>query len=122
MLKVFISFAQNYSSSTKMKSNIRFEVNYSESSVNFLDVTVSTKNGMLKTTLFGKPTDAHMYLNATSCHAKHVINNLPKGQFIRVRRICSDKADYLAHGKRLIEFFTERGYNRKPLTQVLYDI
>ena len=121
-LKIFIEFAQTYSCKKEMKSDIKFEVHYSQSSVNFLDVTVFMDNGMLKTTLFSKPTDAHMYLNATSCHAKHVISNLPKGQFIRVRRICSEKTDYLSHGAKLIDFFVERGYKRDTLVQMLHDI
>ena len=62
-LKTFINFAQDYSKNTNMESNIKFEVN-STSSVNFLDVTVRNNNGNLVTTLYTKPTDAHLYLTA----------------------------------------------------------
>ena len=37
-LKKFINFCDNYSNARKMKSNIKFEANMSEETVNFLDV------------------------------------------------------------------------------------
>ena len=38
---------------------------------------------------YTKITDAHLYLLASSCHPKHIINEIPKAQFISVRRIYS---------------------------------
>ena len=90
-LNKFIKFCDNYSKSKKMKSKIKFETNMSTDSVNFLDVKVTITGNTLKTSLYNKPTDAHLYLNAKSCHPQYVIKNIPKGQFIRVRRICSEK-------------------------------
>ena len=98
-----------------MKSNIRFETNFSTESVNFLDVTVSIQREQIRTSLYTKPTDAHLYLNAKSCHPKHVVKNLPKGQFIRVRRICSEDADFEQHAREMMKFFIQRGYQEKDL-------
>ena len=72
-----------------MKSKIKFEIHVSTNEVLFLNVTVSLKHGKLKATLFTKPTDSHFYPNTSSCHPSHVLKNKPKGQFIRLRRICS---------------------------------
>ena len=55
----FISFTQNYSKSKNMKSKIKFEIHLSTNKVHFLDVTVFSKYGKLRTTLFTKPTDSH---------------------------------------------------------------
>ena len=106
-LKDFIQFCQDYSNRKKMKSNIKFEVNASPSKVNFLDVTISIKEGKLTTSLFVKPTDAHMYLDKSSSHPKHVIANIPKGQFIRIRRICTYKEDYIKHSTDMIKHFNK---------------
>ena len=57
-----------------MKSKIRFEANMSKETVNFLDVQVSIQGKELKTALYSKPTDAHLYLNAKSSHPTHVKN------------------------------------------------
>ena len=116
-LNDFINFCDNYSASKKMKSNIRFETNSSTESVNFLDVKVSIKGEKIHTSLYTKPTDAHLYLNAKSCHPRHVIKNLPKGQFIRVRRICSEETDFDRHAREMMKFFIQRGYKVKNLQE-----
>ena len=91
-----------------MKSKIKFEIHLSTNAVHFLDVIVSLKHGKLRTTLFTKPTDSHLNLNTSSCHPSHVLKNIPKGQFIRLRRTCSRKSD---NSELLCKKFTERGFH-----------
>ena len=74
----FIVYNQNFSDNSNMLSNIKFEVNKSTNTVNFLDVSVTIKDNKLDTTLYSKPTDAHLYLNTASNHPKHVVRNLPR--------------------------------------------
>ena len=118
----FIKHAQNFSESTNMKSKIKFDVNQSTEKVNFLDVTVKLQQGVLATSLYSKPTDAHMYLNTSSNHPKHVIKNIPKGQFIRIRRICSNLNDYKSNSNILSVFLQKRGYSREALTDVINNV
>ena len=121
-LNSFLKFADEYTHLNGMKSKIKFETNISKESVNFLDVTISiTKNNIISTSVYHKPTDAHLYLNAQSCHPTHVIRNIPKGQFIRIRRICSDSDEYKKQSKKLITYFINRGYQRKSLDDVFED-
>ena len=82
----FISFTQNCSKSKNMKSKIKFEIHLSTDEVHFLDVRVYLKHGKLRRALSSKPTDSHFYLNTSSCHPSYVLTNIPKGQFIRLRR------------------------------------
>ena len=121
-LEKFLLFVENYSDMKKMKSIIKFEVNKSESEVNFLDVSVKLEDGSLSTSLFCKATDAHLYLNYSSNHPKHVLNNIPKGQFIRIRRICSDMDSYNRHSQTLCNFFLERGFNIEKLNEIRRDV
>ena len=100
-----------------MKSKIKYESNSSTESVNFLDVKVKLTGDRIQTSLYSKPTDAHLYLNAKSCHPAHVIKNIPKGQLIRIRRICSEDADYDLHANQMKKFFMSRGYAEKHLQQ-----
>ena len=104
---------QNYSKTKKMKSKIQFEIHQSENEVNFLDVTIRHNNGKISTTLFSKPTDSHLYLHSKSSHPRHVINNIPKGQFLRLRRICSDTVDYISNANLFVQYFCNRGYDKK---------
>ena len=105
-----------------MESVSKFEVSTSNESVNFLDTCVYIKDGQLQSTLYSKPTDAHLYLTATSNHPPHVIKNLPKGQFIRVRRICSEKKEYLKHAEKLKTYFINRGYKEHIVEKTLVDV
>jgi hypothetical protein len=75
-------------------TSFKFTHETSESKVNFLDTTVcKTADGDLYTTLYSKPTDAHMYLHYTSSHPKHCKTGLPYSQFLRIRRICTKMGD-----------------------------
>ena len=118
----FISYIDTYSDRKEMKSTITFEVNKSEQCVNFLDVSIKLVNGTLHTSLFTKATDAHLYLNYSSNHPKHVLDNIPKGQFIRIRRICSEKDDYYHHSQELCNFFIKRGFSHKRLLEVRKEV
>ena len=100
-----------------MKSVIKFEVNISEHSVNFLDVTISLKDGKLITSLYTKPTNAHLYLNWNSSHPQHVLKNIPKGQFIRIKRICSEKNDFEKYANILKHKLVKRGYHLKIISE-----
>ena len=111
----FISSTQNCSKPKNIKSKIKFEIDLSTNEVNLLDVTISLKHGKLKITLLTKPRDFHFYLNTSSCHPSHVLKNIPKGQFIRLRRICSRKSDYLLNSEILCKKFIERGFHEKEL-------
>eukprot|EP00111_Clytia_hemisphaerica_P009897 TCONS_00028976-protein len=109
-LNQFIDFCNNFSKSRKMKSTIQYETHQSTDSVNFLNVEVRFRDSTIQTSVYSKATDAHLYLIAKSCHPNHVIRNIPKGQFIRIRRICTNVADYINHGKQLLQYFLKRGY------------
>ena len=109
----FISFKQNYNKSKNMKSKLKFKIHLSTKEVHFLDVKVSLNHGKLRTTLFTKPTDSYFYLSNSSWHPSHVLKNIPKAQFIRLRRICSQKTDFLQNSQILCNKFIERGFNEK---------
>ena len=118
----FISFICSYSKSRNMKSTFDYDVRYSQDEVDFLNCKVRIRNGQFHTELYTKDTDAHLYLLSSSCHPKHTINTIPKGQFIRIRRICSDLELYWKHAKEYIKFFAERGYNLQKLQDVAKEI
>ena len=66
-----------------MKSKIKYDVNISKNSVNFLDIEVILGNGTLKATLFTKPKDFHLYLSYNSCNSLHVIRSISKNFLVR---------------------------------------
>ena len=117
-LNHFINYCDRYSQSADMKSSIRFTSCCSQKEVNFLDITVRLKNGCLTTDLYTKPVDTHTYLHAKSFHPPTMISLLPKAQFIRIRRICTDINDYKRHATQFINFFISRGFKKHSVEKI----
>ena len=57
----------------------------------FLDTFIYNKGYKLNTKVYSKPCDTHSFLVPTSCHATHIVENIPKGVAHRLFRICSEQ-------------------------------
>ena len=99
-------------------NTIKFTMEHSRKETSFLDTLVKIdKNSNLYTDLYTKDTDSHNYLMYDSAHPPHCKKNLPYGQFLRLRRICSKDTDYKTHAKNMKLDFIERGYPHKALNR-----
>ena len=67
----------------KVHPTIKFTAEWSKTSINFLDVTVSLIEGVIEIDLFVKPTDSHQYLQSSSCHPFHCKKGIPYSQALR---------------------------------------
>ena len=121
-LQHFINYCNTFSEKQGYKSNIKFTSHFSTESVDFLDVKISIAEKQIKTELFSKPTAAHLYVHRASDHPHHVIKAIPKSQFLRIRRICSEVNDYEKHANQFIKFFIKRGYNPERLRRTKEEI
>ena len=72
---------------------IKFEPEYSEKHLDFLDVRVHLRGGYLIPEIHSKPTDSHEYLNPLSAHPPQVAKNNPYSVALRTRRNCSDRIE-----------------------------
>ena len=84
----FINFVQNFHPAVK------FTYENSEKSVTFLDMKISVKQGTLTTSVYYKSTDSHSYLDYRLSHNPSTKNSIPFSKFLRLRRLCSDDADF----------------------------
>ena len=64
----------------------------------------------IATSIHYKATDSHSYLNFSSSHPYSCKSSIPSSQFLRLRKICSDDADFDIEAAKMETFFTERGY------------
>ncbi len=103
-LHSFITYLNNAHPTIKFTSEI------SETSVPFLDISISLKEGLLSTDLYSKPTDTHSYLLHNSSHSKACLNAIPYSQFLRVRRICSTEFLFLKRAQEMAFYFQQRNY------------
>lgn len=57
-----------------------------------------------------KKTSTNSLLHAKSAHPKFLVHNIPTGQFLRLRRICSKEEFFEHQAKELHQRFRDRGY------------
>ena len=64
-LQAFAEHANN------IHANIKIELRYSNTQIEFFDTLVRLKDGRLETDLYSKPTAKHLYLQSKSNHSPH---------------------------------------------------
>ncbi|XP_014670741.1 PREDICTED: uncharacterized protein LOC106811578 [Priapulus caudatus] len=89
---------------------IKFTESHRSLCLPFLDVRVTIDKGSLHTDVYCKPTDCHPYLRTDSAHPKALIDNIPYGQFFRLKRICSNKVRFDTCCQEFKHLFLKRGY------------
>ena len=112
-LDAFVSYLNN------CHPSIKFTVTKSTLQVDFLDLTVKKTKDGISTELFIKPTSSLAYLHRTSCHPRHVFTSLPYGEFLRVRRNCSEDSTFDQYADRLKQAFCTRGYDPQEIQTAL---
>ena len=96
-----------------MHPTIKFTADWSKTSINFLDVTVSISEGVIETGLLVKPTDSHQSLLSSSCHPFYCKKGIPYSQVLRLNRICSNNEFFDKRCNDLENYLLERGYSEK---------
>ncbi|KAM4038358.1 uncharacterized protein ACNLHF_016669 [Anomaloglossus baeobatrachus] len=77
----------------------------------FLDIYIKKGlDGGLETTLYRKPSATNTFLQWNSHHPESLKRGIPKGQFLRIRRNCSDKHEFDRQAGQLTRRFLDRGY------------
>ena len=64
----------------------------------------------IATSIHYKATDSNSYLNFSSSHPYSCKSSIPYSQFLRLRKICSDDADFDIEAAKMETFFAARGY------------
>ncbi|CAF3553728.1 unnamed protein product, partial [Rotaria socialis] len=78
--------------------NIKIKFKISQS-IEFLDMTITNHNGILKTSIYHKPTADPYYLPYTSDHPNRIHRNIPYNALQRAARLCSNLHAF--HSERL---------------------
>jgi len=114
--KNLISFA-NFANT--IHSDIKIELRYSRTRIEFLDTVVTLENGKVHTSLYKKPTDKQLYLYKTSNHPPNTKSGLAYGLGLRIKRICDREEDYQKHRGELKQQLRKRGYSSKEIERQL---
>ena len=87
-----------------------------------LDINWRISGDRIRTSIHYKASDTHSYLHYDSSHSRHCKESLPYSQLLRLRRICSDQADFLDKAQEMASFFERRGYSTQTLKHDLEKI
>ena len=107
--KSLLEFANH---ANTIHSRIKVTLRWSKEKIDFLDTWVKLKDGKIKTDLFCKETDKHLYLQRDSDHLKHTKACIPyvprhtsygvyRSQLIRFARASSNLSDFNCRNKAL---------------------
>ena len=94
---------------------LRLTHHISDQELPFFDLLISIDDGKLRTKTFSKVTDRNSLLRFESHHPKSLRNNLPYGQFLRIRRNCSEVEDYHQQAVSLSQKLSRKGYPSRIL-------
>ena len=95
----------------EVHNSIKFDYKYSYKEIDFLDTTVIINNDLtISTKLYVKPTDRNAYLQYSPYHPRSMKENIPYGQALRVKKICTNKDDLESSMETLKNNFINRGY------------
>ena len=106
----------------KQVASIKFTVEHSNESINFLDVTLFKgprfrHTGQLDVQPYSKAIDPHAYLHYSSAHHKSIMVGTVRGEIIRMLRRSSSPEIFAAGIADLEKWFLARGYPRKLLKE-----
>ena len=93
-----------------MPGVIQLKCNFSEDTLEFLDLKIMIKNGRLETELFVKPTNLQLFLDYNSNHPTHCKNAIIYCQALRIVERCSEEGAAELHFENLRQKFIERKY------------
>jgi len=101
--------------------HIRYEVSEPARMQNFLDCTITLNNkNIIVFAPFSKETASGAYLHPASTHPEHTITASPYSQFLRIRRISSNKYIFKKHAGPMKTNFINMGYP-KGMIQRIYN-
>lgn len=87
----------------------------STTSVHFLDLVINRKEGGFVFSTHFKSTDRNGYIPTDSCHHNSWIKSVPRSQFLRLRRNCTDCDTFMVQARMLKDRFVEKGYSSSDL-------
>ena len=101
---------------------LQFTMDMGGKSLHFLDLLITRVNNKLETTIYSKPTDSHVYLNARSSHPKSQIRAIAKSVALRLRRICSEDSDFYVKSKVYAQYLIDCGHNSAHVNRVFEEV
>lgn len=101
---------------------IKFTYQASQKEINFLDLTISKRGENFNTISHFEATDRNAFIPLDSCHHDSWLKSVPRSQFIRMRRNCTDLSDYRVQAQILKSRLVEKGYVADSLQDIIEQV
>ncbi|XP_063818789.1 uncharacterized protein LOC135056938 [Pseudophryne corroboree] len=88
----------------------------------FLDIALKIENESIVTSTFVKEVDQNRYLHYKSSHLQRWKDNIPKGQFLRIKRNCSSNEGAKEQMESMYGAFLTQGYPKYVLDKALKEV
>lgn len=103
-----------------LDSNIQFSGQFHHDHLPFLDVCIyRNASNLVAVKPFKKQTDKNTYLHYSSFHPRHLKDNLPYGQFLRLKRNSTTAEDFTREAGTLYKQLQKCGYPNPVLRKAL---
>ena len=99
---------------------LEWKIIESNKSADFMDLTITLKNGKIQTTLFEKSLNLYLYIPPHSAHPPGVLNGIIFGQIHRIFTLCSERADIKTSVNQFLVRLLQRGYQRPTVLPIFY--
>ncbi|XP_053561177.1 uncharacterized protein C3orf38-like [Bombina bombina] len=98
--------------------NLEFTSKISSIEIEFLDLVLYIDgSNKISVRNFRKATDKNGFLHATSGHLPRWKENIPSGQFRRIRRNCTDINNYMQEAEIMSNKFLQKGYEKSRIEE-----
>ena len=88
--------------------------------VNFMDLTITIKNGHVSTSLFEKPLNLHLYIPPHSAHPPGLLPGIVHSTLFRIFTLCSDHDDRVLRTRVFFKRLQARGYKSDQIKSLFY--
>lgn len=109
------SFNEYFIKLNNNKIGLSFTAKSSKKEIEFLDTKIYVEENQLHSTVFRKSTATNSILHATSSHPKSLMESIPYGEMIRMKRNCSKENEANQKIEETISRLKGRGYKNKTL-------
>lgn len=111
-----------HKTANSIHQRIQVDLRHSNNKLEFLDVLTIIDKDILKTDLYAKPTDKHLYLHSQSSHPNYMKTSIPYGLGVRVKRICSEESAYKLQRNEIKKNLSNRGYSGSTVEHELQKV
>ena len=96
-----------------LDEKLKFIIEIEGNSICSLDLKISIQNNCFETTVYSKPTESHLWMEASSCHKKSSKNDIIKGAAFCLLRISSTMENFKMKSSEYMAYLVARGHSAK---------